>query len=100
VVVSAVATIKGNPDTLGLESDNPTLTFDTASSQADQQFATIGGGATTKETKGQMFGDGFSARATKRVRCDTNRHFVVERHAYFSVHALNLRADSRTSSWR
>jgi hypothetical protein len=41
-----------------------------------------------------MYGEGFSVQATKRIRCDKNRHFVIERHAFFYIHPFGLWADA------
>src|SRR5206468_1270976 len=92
VVLKALATILGSQSLVGLESDNPALQFETAESHPDPGFPP-GGTATTTSTKGNMFGDPFGISATKHVRCDKNKHFIVERHAYVYVHPFGLWSD-------
>lgn len=94
VIAHATATITGAKDTLNLESNDPALVFDTASSQADPSFASYGGSATTISKQGNMYGGTFTVQATKRIRCDKNRQFVIERHAFLYIHPFGLWADA------
>ncbi len=74
VIAHATARITGDQATLNLSSDDPSLVFDTAGAQADPSFASSEGSATTIAKSGNMYGENFSVQATKRIRCDKNRH--------------------------
>jgi hypothetical protein len=95
-VVSGTATIKGAAGlTLVVDPQQAPLTFTSASAQADPAFAAppINGTATVTSTGGFFQPQQPGIWATRRVRCDKNHHFVVERHTYLLVKPGGMWAD-------
>ncbi len=96
-VVSGTATIKGAPNlNLLVDPEQTPLTFKSASAQADPSFANppINGTATVTSTGGVFQPESPGIWATRRVRCDKNHHFIVERHTYLLVKPAGMWADT------
>jgi hypothetical protein len=87
VVASDTSTITSA--NLQLTAANRSLSFTTASSQADPSFAASGGSASMISEQGAINPDPLRVAATRRVRCDRNRQLVIERHTYVYVTATN-----------
>ena len=90
VVETVTATIKGDKAKGGLESDKAALKFDTAKATADPGFAAIGGTATMTSEAGKLEPDIVNAWVVRKVRCDKDRHFVVDRTVFLDINTLGL----------
>jgi hypothetical protein len=88
------ATIVGNASSGGLESDTPAFEFDTKEATADPGFAAIGGTAQMTTARGKFQPDIVNAWVIRQVKCDKNRHFVIERKVFMEINAFGLWSDA------
>ncbi len=93
VVLHAVAMLTGNAN-LQFQSDKPNLTFNKAEVKPDPQLAAFGGTTSFASTTGTMDPDPINFDAVRKVRCDKNRHLVVERTTFALIGMDQLWVDS------
>jgi hypothetical protein len=79
---------------LQYQSDKPNLTFDTATVNPDPQLAQAGATTSFASTTGTFDPDPINFDSERKIRCDKNRHVVVEYTTFVLVSMDGLWLDS------